>query len=244
MKRLLFVFLYLIIPLAIFSQASGGQIRRNTPSSSISNACNANNSNNLYAKTGSHNGYDYVDLGLSVNWATCNVGTKLIWEMSEAYVWGNTVPGYEDLSDPLRKHIRTDLGNNISKGEYDAAHKNMGGEWRMPSWIEAQELIDRCRWKYTKYRGVNGFDVIGPNNNKIFIPVDSYSYDENSNLYRVTVELWTSSGEMDNKNNLFWANFIEIEYNPHQKKYMLSPRISKEAKYYAKRIRGVYNKRE
>ena len=36
------------------------------------------------------NGYEYVDLGLSVNWATCNIGAIAPEGYGEYYAWGET----------------------------------------------------------------------------------------------------------------------------------------------------------
>ena len=45
--------------------------------------------------TGSEDGYEYVDLGLSVKWATHNIGTRDMEGYGEYYAWGETVP-YND----------------------------------------------------------------------------------------------------------------------------------------------------
>ena len=42
------------------------------------------------AGIGSHNGHDYVDLGLSVKWATCNVGATSPEGYGNYYAWGET----------------------------------------------------------------------------------------------------------------------------------------------------------
>ena len=46
--------------------------------------------------SGSSNGHDYVDLGLSVKWATCNVGASKPEEYGDYFAWGETVPYYAD----------------------------------------------------------------------------------------------------------------------------------------------------
>ena len=40
----------------------------------------------------SHNGHEYVDLGLSVKWATCNVGATKPEEYGDYFAWGETQP--------------------------------------------------------------------------------------------------------------------------------------------------------
>ena len=52
----------------------------------------------------------------------------------------------------------------------DAARKEWGGSWRLPTKEEMEELIDRCKWIWGNINGQNGFWVIGPNQNKIFLP--------------------------------------------------------------------------
>ena len=40
-----------------------------------------------------------------------------------------------------------DLLNNIQGSKYDVA-KNWGGNWRMPSKAEFEELLSKCSWKW------------------------------------------------------------------------------------------------
>ena len=42
--------------------------------------------------TGYADGYGYVDLGLSVPWATCNVGAKEPMQIGNHYSWATTTP--------------------------------------------------------------------------------------------------------------------------------------------------------
>ena len=41
---------------------------------------------------GTENGYGYVDLGLSVKWATCNVGANNPEDYGDYFAWGETEP--------------------------------------------------------------------------------------------------------------------------------------------------------
>lgn len=54
--------------------------------------------------------------------------------------------------------------------EDDAAHVNWGGDWRMPTNEEQIELHDKCTWIWGLRNGVNGFTVVGPNGNSLFLP--------------------------------------------------------------------------
>ena len=55
--------------------------------------------------------------------------------------------------------------------QYDAATANWGGNWRMPTKDELNELRTNCTWTWTTQNGVNGYKVEGLNGNHVFFPV-------------------------------------------------------------------------
>ena len=111
-----------------------------------------------------HNGYEYVDLGLpsGLKWATCNVGANKPEDYGLYFAWGETT-GYtaEQVNSGVREFSSSvyDSGPAASisadlKPEQDAAHVNLGGNWRMPTDDEYQELIDNCDVTWTNdYNG-------------------------------------------------------------------------------------------
>lgn len=116
-----------------------------------------------------YNGHEFVDLGLSVKWATCNVGAHFPYEYGSYFAWGETTtkPKYtEENSKTINKNIDDFSGNP----EYDAAAYNWGGNCRMPTRAECEELDNRCEWTWTTYGGKKGYKVSGPNGNSIFLP--------------------------------------------------------------------------
>ena len=120
-----------------------------------------------------------VDLGLSVYWASCNVGATSPEEYGDYYAWGETTTKSSYSSD---NSVTYDLSTSVleSRGiigadgnltsEYDAATANWGSDWRMPTLDEMKELINQCTWEWTSVNGVNGRLVTGPNGNSIFLP--------------------------------------------------------------------------
>ena len=121
--------------------------------------------------SGTENGHNYVDLGLpsGLKWATCNVGASSPEEYGGYYVWGETTTKTEyteDNSLTYGKQMNDISGNS----QYDAARANWGGDWRMPTYNELNELSTNCTWTWTTYNGVNGYNVEGPNGNSIFLP--------------------------------------------------------------------------
>ena len=123
--------------------------------------------------TGMSNGHEWVDLGLSVKWATCNIGAKDPTDKGLFFAWAETEAKdfYSEDTYKLKSFWGgyKKIGNNIAGTRYDAAAVQWGGLWRMPTKEEMLELIDSCSWEWTKVNGVKGC-IISRNCNQIFLP--------------------------------------------------------------------------
>ncbi len=119
--------------------------------------------------TDSNNNHEYVDLGLSVKWATCNIGASTPSDYGEYFSWGETTmkDGYTPENSITYGKEMHNIAGNI---EYDAARANWGGTWRLPTTKEFFELIVECVWEWVVYGDRMGYFVIGPNGNGIFLP--------------------------------------------------------------------------
>lgn len=131
-----------------------------------------------------------VDLGLSVEWADCNLGATKCTEFGNYYFWG-------------KEHINSD----ISGTSLDYAKKETG-VWRMPTLKEYQELINNCRIVSTSIDNVRGKKITGKNGNSIFLPA-SGAYmifsagDKIDNGVGESVNYWLSTPASDSKNCLY-----------------------------------------
>lgn len=137
-------------------------------------------------------GHDSVDLGLSVKWATCNIGAENPWEYGDYFAWGETEPK-EEYSMANNTTFEKTISDISGNPEYDAAAANWGGTWRMPTKAEMQELIDECEWEWTELEGEAGYNITGPSGQSIFMPASGYinsktSYDTERYGY-----YWTST---------------------------------------------------
>ena len=143
--------------------------------------------------------HEYVDLGLPSGtlWATMNVGAGSPEECGSYFSWGETTPrAGEDpywtnyLWSVNKWNTMTLYCTNSSHGyngfvdnlteldpDDDAATANWGGKWRMPTIDEMTELHKKCKWKWTKQKGVKGYKVTGPNGKSIFLPAAGYRLD-------------------------------------------------------------------
>ena len=120
--------------------------------------------------TGTHAGHEWVDLGLSVKWATCNVGANTPVEYGNYYAWGetSTKSNYDEDNCKTWERSMSDISGNSS---YDAARANWGGSWRLPTEDECIELFDKCDYQWTTQNGVEGMRFTSKKNgNSIFFP--------------------------------------------------------------------------
>ncbi len=120
------------------------------------------------------NGHEYVDLGLSVKWATCNVGASSPSDYGNYYAWGETRTKSNYTADNSTTYNKS-MGDIAGNSNYDAARANWGGTWRLPTAAEIQELIDNCTTEWTTRNGVKGRLVKSKKNgNSIFLPAAGY----------------------------------------------------------------------
>ena len=114
--------------------------------------------------------YEYVDLGLSVKWATHNVGATTPEGKGNYYAWGE-IDNKAPYTIENYIHNGVNLGDISGQEKYDAATANWGGKWRMPTKTEMQELRENCTWTWKSVNGVSGYEITSKkNSNSIFLP--------------------------------------------------------------------------
>ena len=86
--------------------------------------------------------------------------------------WGSNTPTYGKSVSDLRSEgwITAD---GVLSPQHDAAQKHWGGNWRMPTKMELDDLMSKCDWNWTQVNGVNGYLVRGKgeySSKSIFLP--------------------------------------------------------------------------
>ena len=154
--------------------------------------------------------HEYVDLGLSVKWATMNIGANAPEEYGDYFAWGETTTKtdyswstYKWCQGTEKTLTKYNTSSDYSYTapdnktqldlEDDAAHVNWGGTWRMPTDAELTELREKCKWTWTTLNGVNGFKVAGPSGNSIFLPAAGYRYGTSLDDAGSNGSYWSSS---------------------------------------------------
>ena len=193
---------------------------------------------------------DYVDLGLSVNWATCNVGANKPQDYGNYYAWGETSTKSDYSPETYSMRIgggftkmtinkyntSTSYGNvdNKTKLELsdDAARQAWKGKWRIPSQKEWEELIESCSWNWTN-GGYTGISKI--NGKSIFFPAAGYGGDG-----KVGNNSYHPSG-------IYWSSSLDSKYPDHAIKMtfeqgVMLPGIMSGSRYYGYSVRPVCDK--
>ncbi len=178
--------------------------------------------------TGYKDGYGYVDLGLpsGLLWAYTNVGANIPTEYGNYYAWGETETKetydwetyqYCDGSETTLTKYCSDASYGLDgftdalttlESDDDAASFNWGGQWRMPTQDEMQELIDNCDTAWTEINGINGMLLTSrTNGNSIFLPAAG-NYDTNSlNNLTTMGNYWSSSLRTEPPNYAWYLYF-------------------------------------
>lgn len=132
-------------------------------------SCEIDSSHTTEPSVNEENGHEYVDLGLSVRWATMNIGAVEPEDFGSYFAWGETT-SKETYTDGNYAYKPTSKTLPLSD---DVARVTWGGNWRMPSPDEINELIENCNWTYTWTPELNlyGYMVTSKINGKsIFLP--------------------------------------------------------------------------
>ena len=126
------------------------------------------------------NGHAYVDLGLPSGtlWATLNLGADSVQKIGNRYLWGfpsTDIPfdaenGWKGASlDHLVQYNVTDSTGTLL-ADRDAATESWGGQWRMPTHEECEELLAHCQTEFVTYNGVTCCKVTGRNGHVMYVP--------------------------------------------------------------------------
>jgi hypothetical protein len=132
---------------------------------------------------------EMVDLGLSVQWATFNLGATRPEQAGYYYAWGETEPKSEfswanwkwcdGTADTINKYGTSPYNNRYNLDmEDDAAHVKLGDAWRIPTIAERDELFAKCTLTPATVNGEKVIQVTSKiNGNSIYLPESGYYLD-------------------------------------------------------------------
>ena len=157
------------------------------------------------------NGHAYIDLGLpsGLKWATYNVGATRPEQYGDHYAWGEVTQKsvYNWKTYKWGRGSNTSLTKYINDSKYgivdgklkldlsdDVAHMKWGGDWRMPTFEDFDELFKKCSKKRVKLNGVNVWQFIGPNGNSIYFPAAGTRSEAVLQYTGILGNYWVSTG--------------------------------------------------
>lgn len=154
---------------------------------------------------------EVVDLGLSVKWASFNVGATAPEGYGSYFAWGETTEKTNYTWDTYKFYDATsqecaDIGVVISGTQYDAAHTLLGNGWRMPTKEEVVELLTICTPEWMTVNGVEGARLTAPNGKSIFLPAAGYRFEKELKYTREYGRYW--SGSVETSNTLFGVDIF------------------------------------
>lgn len=174
--------------------------------------------------------HEFVDLGLSVKWATCNVGATKPEDYGDYYAWGETEKkkdySFFTYKYTVDGYLRSKGYNNKRYNEVDhlrrleliddVAFCKWGNNWRIPTVVEFKELIDNCNWIWTTQNGISGYKVeskkSGYVGRYIFLPAAGYG-GASSNGQGINGLYWSNIINSSNYDNAFGLIFLDGNVN-------------------------------
>lgn len=72
------------------------------------------------------------------------------------------------------------IGNDISNTWHDAAQKELGGDWQMPTKEEWHELLFSTEHEWVSMHDRQGYLFTAKNGSRLFFPANGYAYDQNA----------------------------------------------------------------
>ena len=126
-----------------------------------------------------------VDLGCSVYWRTRNIGATKESDSGEFYAWGEREPKSSYLRDSYLNwsdgsYVYTTFDNFHT---YDTAKAQTGGEWRMPTKAEVEELISKCSVRESTVNGNVCYIVSSKANSDIYIVLPKCGVSNSESTY-------------------------------------------------------------
>ena len=188
------------------------------------------------------NEMEFVDLGLGVLWATCNLGADKPEDSGDYYAWAE-IETKDYFSWSTYRYFSTFSGNRAYLDKYttegntgfllkadnlqrledidDAASVLSGGEWHIPTAQDFEELIEKCNRKTVTVKGVMGMEfeskVPGFEGKKIFIPFSGYKIDDKTKGVGQEYSLWSSTAVENYNSSKYLTNWNDTLVGPRKR---------------------------
>ncbi len=159
---------------------------------------------NLTTKNTTANGQEYVDMGLSVKWATCNLGADSPEKFGNYFAWGEIYNKHTYSIQSSNTYGDSTISDIAGVTRYDAARARLGDDWRMPTVEEMEELLTNTDMKWTKRKRVEGLLLTSKKNgNSIFLPCTGVQHSEGLIFQDMWGDYWSSTPDTEDSRKAF-----------------------------------------
>lgn len=177
------------------------------------------------------NGHGWVDLGLSILWSTEAINGYYYW-MDTVDISAHSFCGKVGLN----YRQEDDLNKRILAGK-DTATYEWGNKWRMPTYDDFKELIEKCSWEldivphvthinnYPETKTIKAFKVTGPNGNYIHLPALGYATGHYSSVWNCNLLEWHPEQNLYGVCFNYWSSTKELKEKHTTHAYVFCPRI-------------------
>lgn len=196
--------------------SSCGNNCSNNCGDNCSNSSNNSSNSSISEASGSVDGHDYVDLGLSVKWARCNINAS---KPQQAGLRRKNPINYLQENEVVQLLVSLGYWNTSGDKEFagieqmDFATQEWGNRWYTPSKSEWKELKDNCNYEEYELEGVSGVKLTSRiNGRSVFIPLQHQTMNSHEYIESVLLSSTFSSGSHDAYPDEYAAN-IYTNYN-------------------------------
>lgn len=178
---------------------------------------------------GEMDGHGYVDLGLSVLWATSNVSADPNDTIGDFVSYGELTPKSRYL--PTNYMYQDTILKEISGTQYDYATHVWGGRWRTPTFGEYEELFRKCEKHWNE--SLKALVAVGPSGDSLCLPAHGYKYD--------------NEHKHPDDGGYFWSSTQNIYYSEYAWRLGFIPTwngVDDVCLYYGYQVRPVIDKRK
>lgn len=199
--------IFFLLALVLGCASSQAQVIKVYNNNTLVNTYTNDGNNNYKVVASKGNTHEMVDLGLSVKWATCNIGAETAYDAGDYFAWGETSP--KDYYYSITYKYCSCSNNEIWCGdashytkynsndsptvldsEDDAATVIWGSGYRMPTKEEWAELYSKCNWTWDS---TNKGYVVSGNGNSIFLPAAANRWAGSVGEFGALGPYWSSS---------------------------------------------------
>ena len=171
---------------------------------------------------------EIVDLGLSVKWASFNVGATSPTELGRYIGWGDPT-GLKESKNYADYGYSSNSMNIGFNPNYDTAYAKWGKKWRMPTRAEFQELFEKTSVTFNS--STNCAVFTGENGKSISIPYSGLVTTSSTVDQTGYGWYWTAECNQDKQ------PYLALLYNN------INPSIELSTMYFRMQIRAVYDEK-